>query len=130
MKWATYQDIKDYGPINDVEEAKVESLVKAMLEEGWKGAPILYDEYGLITGSHRLEALKRIEKMLDVMDVNDPKFKTGSEILDKEIAIDVTEYVQKYCEAYEIGRDEIQYDSLGEIFQGTPIEQWKDELEW
>ena len=56
-----------YGElINKVDEDKVQQLIESIINEGWKGAPILHHQsIGLITGSHRTAALRRISDMYE-----------------------------------------------------------------
>lgn len=84
----TYRDICRYAPVNETEQAHVDELVKSMLENGWQGMPILVCGEALLTGSHRLAALNEIERMVNDMEIDD------AEILDEEIAEDVTEIVE------------------------------------
>lgn len=55
-------DIIWYNRINETDADRVDSIKKSIMRDGWKGAPILVCEsLGLlITGSHRLQALKSI----------------------------------------------------------------------
>ena len=73
--------------VNDVDEKKVSEIKKSILENGWQGAPILYTNMGLVTGSHRLAALREIEETEDDDDV-----------LFENIAEDVTDITNDYCE--------------------------------
>jgi len=119
----TYAAIESFSPINPVENDKVNQLAKSMLANGWQGAPILYTDYMLITGSHRLEALREIEKMYVDDEITYPS------ILDEDIALDVTEIINDYCKEEEITIGEIDFSDIGKIFEGTEVEQWKDEIE-
>lgn len=95
---ATYFEISSLPTVNDVNHDKVEALKKSILSNGWKGAPILYTNMGLVTGSHRLAALQEIEESGEDDDV--------------------------YW-------DELDFGNLGEIFVGTWVEEYKDEIrEW
>ena len=51
--------------VNETEETKVNSLIISIRKNGYIGAPILFCEAGLITGSHRYAALSKISEMLD-----------------------------------------------------------------
>ena len=84
---ATYEDIKCLPLVNDVDEKKVSEIKKSILKNGWQGAPILYTNLGLVTGSHRLAALQEIEENGEDDDV-----------LFENIAEDVTDIVNDYCE--------------------------------
>lgn len=115
-----FEQISNYQPVNRVDSAKAEALAESMKENGWKGAPILVCSLGLVTGSHRLAALKLIAE-------DDGFF----EIDEWDVAEDVTDEVNAYCEREGISFDEIQFDDLGDIFEGTWVEEYKDEIaEW
>lgn len=117
---ATYEDIKSLPAINDVDNDKVEEIKESIMENGWQGAPILYTNLGLVTGSHRLAALREIEETEDDDDV-----------LFEDIAEDVTDIVNDYCEKNDMSWDELDFSNLREIFSGTWVEQYRDELkEW
>ncbi|UED72094.1 ParB N-terminal domain-containing protein [Brevibacillus sp. HD3.3A] len=125
-----YSEIKCFAGINLVEETKVQELVDSMLENGWQGAPILYvEDTGLVTGSHRLEALKRLNNMYDAVD--DETKSRIDEIFNAEIALDVTDLINSFCEENECSFDEIDFSSLRSIFEGTEVEQYAAQLaEW
>lgn len=117
---ATYEDIKCLPLVNDVDEKKVSEIKKSILKNGWKGAPILYTNMGLVTGSHRLAALQEIEETGEDDDV-----------LFEDIAEDVTDIINSYCEEHDIYWDELDFGNLGEIFAGTWVEEYKAEIrEW
>lgn len=117
---ATYFEISSLPTVNDVNHDKVEALKKSILSNGWKGAPILYTNLGLVTGSHRLAALQEIEETGEDDDV-----------LFEDIAEDVTDIINSYCEEHDIYWDELDFGNLGEIFAGTWVEDYKEEIrEW
>lgn len=117
---ATYFDISSLPTVNEVDQNKVEEIKKSILENGWLGAPILYTNMGLVTGSHRLAALQEIEETGEDDDV-----------LFEDIAEDVTHIINSYCEEHDICWDELDFGNLGEIFAGTWVEEYKDEIrEW
>lgn len=117
---ATYFDISSLPLVNDVDEKKVSEIKKSILANGWQGAQILYTDLGLVTGSHRLAALQEIEETGDDDDV-----------LFEDIAEDVTDIINSYCEEHDIYWDELDFGNLGEIFAGTWVEEYKDEIrEW
>lgn len=119
----------NYPPINDVDNDKVDRIVSSILSNGWQGAPILYHEsIGLITGSHRSVALERIFEMYDNDELTDEQMEIVEEIdYIGDYAYDVTDIVDRYLDA---GND-IQFDYLSPVFEGTEIERWKDEIaEW
>lgn len=117
---ATYFDISSLPTVNEVDQNKVSEIKKSILENGWLGAPILYTNLGLVTGSHRLAALKEIDDYEDDDDV-----------LFEDVAEDVTDIINSYCEEHDIYWDELDFGNLGEIFAGTWVEEYKDEIrEW
>ena len=117
---ASYWDIKNLELVNDVDENKVKEIKQSIMKNGWQGCPILYTDLGLVTGSHRLAALKIIEETEEYNDV-----------LDTDIAEDVSDIINEYCEENGIYWDEIDFSSLRDIFAGTWVEEYKDELvEW
>lgn len=117
---ATYEEIKSLPLVNDVDAEKVEEIKKSIMENGWQGAPILYTNLGLVTGSHRLAALKEIDDYEDDDDV-----------LFEDVAEDVTDIINDYCEKNDMTWDELDFSSLREIFTGTWVEEYKDEIrEW
>lgn len=118
-----------FAGINDVDNKKVQSLVNSMLTEGWKGAPILYhNSIGLITGSHRMAALDKIEEMYDNDELTDEQIEMVERIdNEQEYALDVTEIVDDWME--ENPEQGFEFDDIGMIFEGTEVEKWKDEIE-
>lgn len=115
---ATYFDISSLPLVNEVDEKKVSEIKKSILENGWQGAPILYTNLGLVTGSHRLAALRSIEETEDDIDV-----------LDEDVAEDVTDVINQYCESHDTYWDEIDFSSLRGIFTGTWVEEYKGDIE-
>lgn len=111
---ATYFEISSLPTVNDVNHDKVEALKKSILSNGWKGAPILYTNMGLVTGSHRLAALQEIEETGEDDDV-----------LFENIAEDVTDIVNDYCEKNDMTWDELDFSYLREIFTGTWVEEYE-----
>lgn len=124
----TYQDISRYRPCNEVDKAKVDKLVESMLANGWQGCPVLVYGDELLTGSHRLAALKRIEEMYHNDEIDE------ANILDEDIAEDVTDIVeenwQKYVEEHGYDPDFDKSD-IGWLLAGSWVEDYKDEIaEW
>lgn len=119
---ATYEDIKCLPLVNDVDEKKVSEIKESILANGWQGAPILYTNLGLVTGSHRLAALQEIEEDDDVLD---------DDVLFEDIAEDVTDIINDYCEKNDMTWEDLDFSYLREIFAGTWVEEYKDEIrEW
>ena len=125
----TYDDIRSLPPVNAVDPDKVEELKVSMLASGWQGAPILYTDLGLITGSHRKAALDAIDAAWDTL--TDAEKNVAITLLNSDIALDVTGILNDYCEENDFTWDDIDFSSLGKIFEGTGVEQYKDEIvEW
>lgn len=117
---ATYFDIKSLPLVNEVDEKKVSEIKKSILENGWLGAPILYTNMGLVTGSHRLAALQEIEESGEDDDV-----------LFEDVAEDVTDIINDYCSSHDTYWDELDFSSLRDIFSGTWVEEYADSIdEW
>lgn len=117
---ATYFDIKSLPLVNEVDEKKVSEIKESILKNGWKGAPILYTNLGLVTGSHRLAALREIEETGEDDDV-----------LFEDVAEDVTEIIDEYCSSHDTYWDELDFSSLRDIFSGTWVEEYADSIdEW
>lgn len=115
--------------VNDIDEEKVNDLVESM-KDGWKGMPILYhEEQGqLITGSHRMAALNKIDEMVcEDFDKWNPVFE---KVLNTPCFLEVSEEIEAYCEANECTIDDIDFSSLSEVFEGTNIEKYAAEMEW
>lgn len=107
--------------INEVAEDKVNEIAESMKENGYVGCPILVFNDQLLTGSHRLSALKQLED-------------EGFDIYDWDVAEDVTDLVNEAFEKFEEengwSRD-MDYSDLGWMFNGTWVEEYKDEIaEW
>ena len=83
-----FDEISCYATVNATDGAKVAELAESMKENGWKGAPILVCNMGLVTGSHRLAALKAID--------SDAEY--DGEVLYEDVAEDVTDEINDYCE--------------------------------
>lgn len=116
-----YDEIAAYGEINGTDEAKVAELAESIRENGWQGAPILVCNLGLVTGSHRLAALGLLDK--------DGSY--DGDALSEDVAEDVTDLINAYCEREGIGYDEIEFDRLRDVFAGTWVEEYKDQIvEW
>lgn len=110
-------EIMYYTPINKTDPRKVSEIIDSITANGWHGSPILVStSHGrLITGSHRLEALKSLD--FDPDDLGD-------------VAEDVDDIIDKWCEDNDSTIDDIDHSDLAQIFRGTWVEQYKDEIEW
>ena len=109
----TLDDIMEFDTINDIEESKVNEIAKNIEANGFVGAPILVwaDHAQLVTGSHRLAALKKLYE--------EDKFDADTEVA--ESVDDILSSVDMSVM--------FEYDSLGQYFEGTRIEAYKDEIE-
>ena len=117
-----------YGElINKVDEDKVQQLIESIINEGWKGAPILHHQsIGLITGSHRTAALRRISDMYENDELTEKQREIVEEIDRTEVYYyDVTDIIDDCIEK----GIELEYDNLERVFKGTEVEQWKEEIE-
>jgi len=88
-----------YNPINDVDIDKVNDIKKSIIKNGWEGIIFTTGDY-LLTGSHRIEALKAL--------AND----------DIEISfeiIDLYEEFEAYCERNEITYYEFTFDEIDDM---------------
>lgn len=114
-------DIIYYSEINDTNPEHVKNIADSIRCNGWQGAPILVAEsFGmLITGSHRLAALKALDaEWFDLDSLGD-------------VAEPVDDIINAWCEENNACIDDIQFDRLSDVFSGTWVEQYKDEIvEW
>ena len=120
----TYSDISYYAAPNSTDAKAVASIADSMLSNGWTGAPILvHAAHGiLLTGSHRLAALKVIDASDAAMDAS---------VLSADIAEDVSDIIDAYCEANDESIDELELDNLSKYFAGTWVERYAAEhAEW
>lgn len=126
-----FWQIKGKYGINKTNQKKVEEIKKSILEKGWIGCPILINGDELLTGSHRLEALKQLNDYEGDKEIED----RISDILDNDdIAEDVTDIVeanfQKFYEENGYYPD-IEYDQIGWMLEGSWVEEYEEEIgEW
>lgn len=123
----TYNDIACYALINDVDTDKVNDLADSMIENGWVGCPILVYGEELLTGSHRLAALREVERRYLTGEIDEVP-----EVLTCDIAEDVTEIVEENIAKAEEENGfapEIEYDNLGWMLEGSWVEEYKDDME-
>lgn len=114
-------EILYYAEINNTDAEKVNEIIESIRNNGWQGAPILVMESSrmLITGSHRLAALKVLDdECFDLDSLGD-------------VAEPVDDIINSWCEDNDTCIDDIRYDCLSSVFSGTWVEQYKDEIaEW
>lgn len=116
-------EILNYITINKTDAPRVAEIKASILANGWQGAPILVSaaQNRLITGSHRLVALKSIyddEWDFDLDSLGD-------------VAEDVDDILDAWCSENSASIDEIPYNNLSAVFSGTWVESYKDEIaEW
>lgn len=122
-----YSEIAGYGGINATDAAKVAEIAGSIKENGWNGAPILACSLGLVTGSHRFAALASIAEECDAADGEE--FDRLYSILESDVAEDVTDEINAYCEREGCGYEEVPFDNLREVFEGTWVEEYKEEIE-
>lgn len=123
----TYNDIACYALINDVDTDKVNALADSMIENGWVGCPILVYGEELLTGSHRLAALREVERRYLTGEIDEVP-----EVLTCDIAEDVTEIVEENIAKAEEENGyapEIEYDNLGWMLEGSWVEEYKNDME-
>lgn len=128
----TYKQICSYEKVNQTEQPKVDALVTSIEQNGWVGMPILVCGESLVTGSHRIAALNKIEKKL-LADEYDMEMyvKMDALISDTNIADDISEIVDNYVAIEEEngGFYGLPYDNLSALLARTEYEAYKDELE-
>lgn len=122
MDEMTYMQISCYATPNDTDRKHVDEIAQSILRHGWDGAPILVDSVqGIcLTGSHRMAALQHLADDTD-MDVDD-----------MTVALDVHDILEDWYDSQDPETvDELSLDNLRAIFEGTEVEEYKDQLpEW
>lgn len=109
----TISEIVGYTPVHArLERRKIEELKESILDDGQCGMPILTWGEQLITGSHRLAALREL-------------------YYDNEIDGDifVGEDIGDLIENGEICKEDVDSSCLRKFLSGTWLEDYKDELE-
>lgn len=115
----TYNKICGMYGLNKVDENKVNRIAESMKANGFVGCPILVWNDQLLTGSHRLAALKQLDE-------------EGMDIYDWEVAEDVTDLVEDAFARFEEENGwqrDMDYSDLGWIFAGTWVEEYKEDIE-
>lgn len=117
----TYLNIENLALINEVDEEKVNEIAENMRKNGFVGCPILIWNDTLMTGSHRLAALKKLEE-------------EGVDVFDWEVAEDVTEIAEENFAKFEEENGwqrDIDFSDIGWLLKGSWVEEYKDEIvEW
>lgn len=129
----TGYEIIELGTINATDENKVKAIAMSMLEKGFVGCPILVNvsDYELITGSHRREALVYLNNMSYTCDDEEICDKIEEILNDDNCGEDVSEIVEEWKNDSINAYVDFPYDSLEQVFEGTWVEQYADELpEW
>jgi len=135
----TFKNIESYGTINAVDIDKVNTIAELIKNNGWIGAPILFIDSGLITGSHRIGApilfidsgLITGSHRIEALRLLDNE---GELDFSMEVCEDVTDIVDaafdSFINKYGYAPD-MDYSNLGWIFEGTWVEEYKKEInEW
>ncbi len=115
----TYEKISHMYLLNETDEKKVDLIAQSMKENGYVGCPILVFNDQLLTGSHRLAALRQLED-------------EGLDVFDWDVAEDVTDLVEEAFEKFEEEngwQKDMDYSDLGWMFKGTWVEEYKDQIE-
>lgn len=118
MTTLTLSEILTVDMINSVDEEKVNELMENIKANGYIGAPIFVHAgiNQLVTGSHRLEALKRLAE-------------ENEDLYTIEVAIDVSKLVDNALNREGRTYQEIDYSDIGWMFEGTELEQFASETE-
>ena len=122
----SFREIEYFAAINDVDQNKVDEIKESIKANGFIGCPILICGESLITGSHRLTALKQLAEQED----NDEIDYIG--VRDLIVAADVTDLVDEAMRKFEEENGytiDIQFDNIGWMFEGTWVERYKSEIE-
>ncbi len=114
-------EILGYEPVNSTKSDKVNDIAESIKNNGWIGCPILTWGNTLVTGSHRLAALNKLDN-------------EGIDISNLDCAVDVTELIDEAIAKFEKENEyipDIDYSSIGWLFEGTWVEKYKNEIaEW
>ena len=116
-----FREIEYFAPINEVDQDKVNEIAESIKTNGFIGCPILVCGETLITGSHRLTALKQLAEQEDNEEID------YIGVRDLIVAADVTDLVEKALS--ENPDRELDTSNIGWIFEGTWVERYKSEIE-
>ena len=119
-----FKEIQCFEPLNEVDENQVNEIAESIKANGFIGCPILIIGDDLLTGSHRLMALRKLAEDENI----------DTDIENMCVAEDVTEIVGEAIKRFEeengYTRD-IELDNIGWLFKGTWVEKYRDEIkEW
>lgn len=109
-------DILDYESVNGVDENKVATLVESIKTNGWLYCPILTYGNTLITGSHRLAAIKALYE--EDFNINFDCARDVTDIIDDKL--------ENGMDWYDINNN---LDNLSALFENTWVEKYKDMME-
>ena len=116
-----FREIECFEPINEVDENKVNEIAASIKANGFIGCPILICGETLITGSHRLTALQQLAEQED----NDEIDFIG--VRDMLVAADVTDLIENALTKNP--HRELDTRDIGWLFEGTWVEEYKNEIE-
>ncbi len=116
-----FREIQCFEPLNEVDENKVNEIAESIKANGYVGCPILICGESLITGSHRLAALRKLAEQEDNEEID------YIGVRDLIVAADVTDLVEKALS--ENPDRELDTSNIGWIFEGTWVERYKSEIE-
>ena len=122
----SFREIEYFAPINEVDENKVNEIAESIKANGYVGCPILICGESLITGSHRITALKQLAEQEDNEEID------YIGVRDLIVAADVSDIVEEAMRKFEEENGytpDIQYDNIGWLFEGTWVEEYKNEIE-
>jgi ParB-like chromosome segregation protein Spo0J len=117
----SFREIEYFAPINEVDQNKVNEIAESIKANGYVGCPILICGESLITGSHRLTALKQLAEQEDNEEID------YIGVRDLIVAADVSDIVEQALS--ENPDRELDTSDLGWIFTGTWVEKFRDEIE-
>lgn len=105
----TFAQIEGMYGINEIDPEKVNQIAESIQKSGWVGCPILVFNDQLLTGSHRLAALKQLDD-------------DGVDVWDMDVAEDVTDIVNSAIAAREEAdgwAPDIDFGSIGWLLKGS-----------
>lgn len=129
MKKLKFNDIKDYDPINNLESDKAQRIFSSILNGGWKEqfGPILVYEDRLLTGTHRLQALKTLYEV-------QPQHAVFQQVIAWDMTEEIHQHIDEEPEDDFLEKSYVIDDfscGLGEYLQGTQVEKFKEYIkEW